>query len=219
MADTRASGVHGGINDLPGDFTNGSDLGTSAWMAPSSGDVVYLPIGTDPQTGKTNHALRSLPHGSWLERHRKWISDRFGIDVDPVVETGWTAIQNGWIRKTGEPNALNYTVSANDLEKNLRMVSDDIWATVIHYQKKGKNPASIRSRIDIWSDANTVQPAGEFTIREFMENNGDISSLVSIPKPRRNRLASEMVSLAAMMDRRGQYDLADRLDDLISYYH
>ena len=142
MTETRLSGVHGDINDLPSDFTRGSDLGTSAWMVPVSGKDVRLPIAMDPRTGRPNPSFGPQSHGSWLEKNRKWLLENFQLDVDPLVETGWTAIQNGWIRKTGEPNALNYTVSASDLEGNLRRVSNDIWATVAHYQSRGKDPSN-----------------------------------------------------------------------------
>ena len=161
MNGDRTAGISGGINDLPTDFTRGSDLGTSSWLVPAAGDTVRLPIAMDPRTGKLDPAATPQSHGSWLEKNRKWLRKQYGMEIDPLVETGWTAIQKGWIRKTGERNTLNYTVSANDLEGNLRMVSEDIWATIVHYQKQHKDPSRISSHIDAWVDSNTIEPIGE----------------------------------------------------------
>lgn len=216
MNSERTAAVSGGINDLPTGFARGNDLGTSSWLVPDAGNTIRLPIAMDPRTGKLDPAATPQSHGSWLEKYRKWLQKNYGIEVDPIVETGWTVIQNGWIRKTGEPNALNYTISANDLEGNLRRVSDDIWATIVHYQKKQIDPSRISSHIDIWVDSKSIEPVGEFTLGEFMDANGDLQSLLSLHRvqKRRQRVEAALMQLADHMDRRGQYDLADRLETM-----
>jgi len=206
----RISAVSGGIDALPADFTRASDVGTSAWMVPHGGDLTRLPININPRTGKKNAAYDPQSHGSWLEANAKWLAKNYDLHVDDVAETGWSAIQKGWIRKTGEPNALNYTISASDIQNGIRSITNDIWATVVHYQQKGTDLRRIGVHVDVWVDPGHIEPIGEFNLGDFMSSDGDVDQFLSPHRVRRT--PRQGAHLASIFDDLGRPDLADRID-------
>lgn len=198
----------------------GSNLAWNAWIAPTSGGATYFPVDVNPITGRST-GQREITHDSWLRQYAEWLQENH--ELTPPEEddfVGSTAIGRGWIRKAGHNRYLTYTISPEDAGRSLRLIRDNIWD---HISSTGgeMNLSRIPVVITVLKTPAEMPTVAEFTLQDFVNNDGDLRSLVRYYQARNrtgnrpSRTAMAIASVATEMERLGQHDLADRMDDLI----
>jgi hypothetical protein len=209
-------------------------LSWNSWIVPTSKGVTYYPTDVDPRSGKSIGQNAERTHDSWLREYSDWLQKNYGVqppEEDDFV--GSTAIGGGWIRKAGFDRYLTYTISPENAGRSLRHIKDNLWDHVTLASSRRMDLSSIPVVIAILQTPTEMPTAAEFTLQDFVDDDGDIASIVrhyqalrrtglpeggiargdwNIPPPSRAR---SMAAIATEMEWLGHHDLADRMDGLI----
>ena len=191
-------------------------LAWNAWMIPSENGIEYYPLDVDPRNRKSVGRNEEETHNSWLREYADWVEQNYGIappeDTDYM---GTSAIRSGWLRKSGFGRILTYTISAENPGRSLRHIRDNLNDHVIQESSRRSDMGSIPVMIAVLRSLDDIPTVAEFTLKDFVEEDGDLVSLIRRHRLSQRQRYSMMASIATEMERLGQHDLADRMDNLI----